>query len=127
MSQEPENIRVRLKDVQAGPIRHEKLTDEQVDRLRAVYAVVGAYDGSNSFEEFELGFLRDEVPEREIRIWEQIAFGMRDYLALHPEADPNLTLLQALRLTMSADALTIETAELATSMSKYDPDLKKGP
>lgn len=122
-----ETQRVRLDQLGPGPLIHEKLSDSQVERLRAVYAITGSVDGSaRSFEDFELGFLRDIDPEREIQIWEMIAFGLRDYLAEHPEADKELSFAQALQLTVNVDAFNIDTAALAAAMSKYDPKLKKG-
>lgn len=122
-----ETRRVSVHQLVPGPIVHEKLSDEQVERLRAVYAIVGSLYGScRSFEDFELGFLRDIDPEREIEIWEMIAFGLRDFLAENPREDKELSFARALTLTMNADAFNIETAALAACMSRYDPNRKKG-
>ena len=65
-----------------GPIRRESLTDDQVQRARAVYEALQPFV-SPAFEQFELNFLRDADPEREIRVWEHIANAFQQYEQAH--------------------------------------------
>lgn len=54
--------------IRPGPIQHESLPPELLERIRAVYEVVGPYLGSN-LEQFEIGFMRDMNPESEVNVW----------------------------------------------------------
>jgi hypothetical protein len=77
---------VPLDDIKQGPIRHKKgLTPLLEGLARAIYAKVGhlVYP---TFEQWELGFMRDLHPWREILIWENIARTYDLYVAEHPEA-----------------------------------------
>ena len=51
-----------------GPIRQESLSPELLERIQAVYDVVGPYL-STTLEQFEIGFMRDANPEDEVAIW----------------------------------------------------------
>jgi hypothetical protein len=64
-----------------GPIRHETLPPELLDRINAVFDVIGRYTGMN-LEEFEIGFMRDMHPEREVAIWGSITAA---WLAYHKQ------------------------------------------
>ena len=64
----PEPEPIDPKELRPGPIRHESLPDELLERVRAVYDVVGPYLGT-TLEQFEIGFMRDSHPESEVAIW----------------------------------------------------------
>ena len=55
-----------------GPIRHERLSDEQMQRIAAVQKVFAEVD-SNPLEKWVEDFKRDMNPDREIAIWETMA------------------------------------------------------
>jgi hypothetical protein len=77
---------VSLEDLKQGPIRHEKgLTPLLEEIARAIFSKVGhlVYP---TFEQWELGFMRDMHPWREILVWENIARTFDLYVAQHPEA-----------------------------------------
>jgi hypothetical protein len=64
---------VPLEDLKQGPICHEKgLTPLLEEIARAIFSKVGhlVYP---TFEQWELGFMRDLHPWREILVWENIA------------------------------------------------------
>ncbi|PQO27614.1 hypothetical protein C5Y96_18990 [Blastopirellula marina] len=65
-------------NIQSGPIRNDSLPPELLERIRAVYDVIGKYI-SNSLEQFEIGFMRDTSPEDEVIIWSSIAAAWLDY------------------------------------------------
>src|SRR5262249_46388058 len=68
------------KDLVQGPIRHENLSPESLATARSTYQDVGRYLFP-SFEQWELGFLRDCHPERELATWASIAKAFNDFLA----------------------------------------------
>jgi hypothetical protein len=85
MTDEPEIRRVNPKDLRPGPICHESLTDEQTETIRQIHEILSPYLNT-SFEQFELNFLRDLHPEREILIWTLIAHAHQRFRAECPSA-----------------------------------------
>ncbi len=78
--------KVPLEDITQGPIRHKKgLTPLLEELARAIFAKVGHFVYP-TFEQWDLGFMRDMHPWREILIWENIARAFDLYVAEHPEA-----------------------------------------
>lgn len=75
---EPEIRNVKLKDLRPGPIRHESLPDELLETIHAIYETIGPFLTMN-LEQFELGFMRDMHPEREIAVWCRIANAWHSY------------------------------------------------
>ncbi len=69
---------VKLSDLQPGPIRHESLPTELLDQIRTVFNAIGRHTNM-TLEEFEIGFMRDMHPEREVAVWSTIAAAWRDY------------------------------------------------
>lgn len=67
------------KKLQPGPIRHKSLPPELLERIEAVYGVIGPYFGT-TLEQFEIGFMRDMQPEIEVAIWCSITAA---WLAYH--------------------------------------------
>ena len=65
-------------DIQAGPIRHEELSEDQLSRIRKVNTIL-AEVYPLSFEEWVDGFKRDRNPEFEIRIWVYTAVTYQEY------------------------------------------------
>jgi hypothetical protein len=51
-----------------GPIRHKSLPPKLLEHIEAVFDVIGPYL-STTLEEFEIGFMRDTHPEREVAVW----------------------------------------------------------
>jgi hypothetical protein len=74
---EPEFVDPR--QLRPGPIRHESLPPELLTRIEAVFGVIGPYTGM-TMERFEVGFMRDLHPEREVAVWCGIAAA---WLAYH--------------------------------------------
>jgi hypothetical protein len=63
-----------------GPLRWRQLPPNLEARARALYYSCGLYL-MPTFEQWEVGFCREETPEEEIRIWEAIDAAFRDYSA----------------------------------------------
>ena len=77
---EPENVDPR--QLRPGPIRHESLPPELLEQIEAVFGVIGPYLGM-SLEQFEVGFMRDLHPEREVAVWCSIAAAWLAYHEKH--------------------------------------------
>jgi hypothetical protein len=60
---EPQRIDARK--LRPGPIRHESLPPELLERIAAAFGVIGPYTGM-TLEQFEVGFMRDMDPESEV-------------------------------------------------------------
>ena len=71
-----------------GPIRHESLPPELLDQIRAVYEVIGRCIGM-TLEQFEIEFMRDMHPQREVALWFNIT---KAWLAYHEDFLGNETL-----------------------------------
>ena len=56
------------KQLRPGPIRNESLPPELLDQIKAVFDVIGPYINM-TLEQFEIGFMRDMHPEREVALW----------------------------------------------------------
>ena len=65
---EPELRYVDPRQLRPGPIRHQSLPPALLDRIQAVYKVIGPYL-QTTLEQFEIGFMRDMHPESEVAVW----------------------------------------------------------
>jgi hypothetical protein len=63
---------VRLSDLHKGPIRHPVLSDEFIERIKTLKAMLGDVDPT-TLEQTIDNFKRDANPESELLIWERIA------------------------------------------------------
>ena len=66
--------------IQFSPIIHEKLSDDQMARIKAIHGVFGEFDGQ-SLEQWVEDFRRDLDPEPNIVVWEQMAVAYEGYLS----------------------------------------------
>jgi hypothetical protein len=79
--------KIPVKDIKPGPIRHKQGLSPLLERTaRDLFSRVGHFVYP-SFEQWELGFMRDMQPWREVLIWEVIARAFDLYSAKHPDAD----------------------------------------
>jgi len=67
------------KKLRPGPIQNESLPPELLERIKAVFDVIGPYIGM-TLEQFEIGFMRDMHPESEVALWCSITAA---WLAYH--------------------------------------------
>jgi hypothetical protein len=78
---------IPLDKVKPGPLRHKKGLSQLLERIsRLLYEKVGHFVYP-SFEQWEVGFMRDMHPWKEILIWENIARTFDAYMAKHVDAD----------------------------------------
>lgn len=64
----PDPEPVDLSKLKPGPIRHESLPLELLEHVQAIYDVIGPYLDA-TLEQFEIDFMRDAHPEREVAVW----------------------------------------------------------
>jgi len=76
------------KQLRPGPIRHESLSPELLDQIKAVFDVIGPYTGMN-LEQFEIGFMWDMHQQWEVAVWVRIT---KAWLAYHEDFLGNNTL-----------------------------------
>ena len=75
---DPDISKIPLSSIRPGPIRHESLSDELLERIRVIFKLIGPYLDMN-LEQFELGFMRDAHPDNEVAIWARIAAAWHTY------------------------------------------------
>lgn len=77
-----ERKQVDPKQLRPGPIRHETLPPELLERVKAIYEVIGPYINM-TLEQFEIGFMRDMHPESEVALWCSITAAWLAYHEKH--------------------------------------------
>jgi hypothetical protein len=102
---------VPLDEIKQGPLRHKQgLSPLLTELARELYGRVGHY-AYPSFEQWELGFMRDSHPWREILIWEAICRAYEAYLAKRPEAASDTEIVPALAGLSTGATLEEEPAK----------------
>jgi hypothetical protein len=81
--------RIRLSNINVGPIRHPVLPADFIKRVRAFKKVLGDVDRA-SLEKTIDNFKRDADPESELVIWERIASTFETYLSRNKITDPEI-------------------------------------
>lgn len=89
-------------EIKQSPIRREELPQQLQTCVRDVWNRCAQFWKIPTFEQFEIGFLRDMQPEREIGVWQRIAAAFEAYIASHPEADKADVITKLVLLTMGA-------------------------
>jgi len=83
---------VKPSESKASPIQHATLPPELLEQIEAAYETVGSYLGT-TLKQFEIGFMRDPHPEREVAMWSKVAAAWDHYHEKHlgglvrPEAE----------------------------------------
>ncbi len=77
---------VNIADLKPGPIRHESLDEADQAIARFTFAVLGHFQ-CPTFEQWELGFLRDMHPRRELAIWLRFSIAFLRYMQTHSQAN----------------------------------------
>ncbi len=108
---------VPLEDIKQGPIRHKKgLTPLLEEFARILFSKVGHFVYP-TFEQWELGFMRDMHPWREILIWENIARTFDLYITEHPEAANSEQVVGTI--------VSISTGQVSENETETEKELRK--
>ena len=83
----PKRKLVKPSKPKASPIHHVHLPDELLKQIAAIYKSLGPYLGT-TLEQFEIGFVQDMHPVREIALWTKIEAAWRTYHAKLPSGRP---------------------------------------
>src|SRR4029077_8843119 len=75
----PEIRKINPANIQRGPLRRESLTKVQEQRVHPIHRYVKPYL-EMTLEEFEITFLRDSHPDREINVWSAIVQAHSNFL-----------------------------------------------
>jgi hypothetical protein len=74
------------KKIRPGNIKHEQLTPKWEEVARHTFQVVG-HLVKPTYEQWELGFLRDQSPEQELFLWLVISDAFEVAVVEHPDMD----------------------------------------
>ena len=66
------------KDIHQGSVKRDSLTDEQIERIKALQQIFFEVDGQTIDQWFD-SFKRDLNPDRELEIWERMAKAYTAY------------------------------------------------
>lgn len=80
---DPGVLRIKVQDVHLGEVRHEKLPEELIKRIRAFKKILSEVE-TIPIDLTIKNFQRDMHPEREIAIWERIASTYKIYMENNP-------------------------------------------
>lgn len=70
----PKRSSVNPKELKISRLRHQSLPPDLLKELKDIWNIVGPYQ-DGTLEQFEIGFMRDMHPEREVAIWLRIAMA----------------------------------------------------
>lgn len=70
-------------ELRLSPIRRERLSDEQMARLERIHETFADVDGMTLYDRLD-GFLRDMNPDRELDIWETMAWHYERFVESRP-------------------------------------------
>ncbi len=90
---------VNANQLHPGPVRHERLTNTQIERIKKVQLVFAEVDNS-SIDKWIEDFKRDADPDNEIASWERMAAAYSNYVRgkdLPPEAKQDVFQIVLLR------------------------------
>jgi hypothetical protein len=97
---EPRLERIKLSDLREGPIQHPEGTPPELERvLRWQYRHVG-HLVHPTYEQWELGFMRDANMVQEIALWTRMTWAALESQRRHPERDRDAVFRSILGLSM---------------------------
>ena len=79
---------VRPEELKPGHLRHADLPVDLLKIVRWQWRHIGKLLPYGSFEEWELGFLRDQHPEFEIAHWTRLTYALREFTHRNPGVPP---------------------------------------
>ena len=107
-------IEVDADRIKIGPLRHQSLSEPLLKRVKAIHASIKHIYGG-VLEQFEIDFMRDSNPEKEVAVWERIVVAFERVVAAMPDLDQKMVLRTL--VAYSIDGLTPK--------EKVDPVVRK--
>jgi len=101
-------IEIPIEELGLGPIIHEELSEELLERIRKVYSEIKEFL-NEPLETFEIAFMRDENPENEVDLWECIVdtYGIVKAMTQPQTQEERVSIFNTI-IAMSVNALTVE-------------------
>jgi hypothetical protein len=106
----PEEKQIPLEDIRLGPLRHEQLPAELEPMSRWAFRHIG-YLVHPTYEQWELGFLRDLHPEQEISLWVAMTWGVLEFLERHPDTDKSMLVGAVVTLSLGSEPKDLNKSE----------------
>jgi hypothetical protein len=104
-------------DLRNGPIRHRDV-EPLLPMLRWVWRHLGGHvSWCRSFEDWELGFMRDSHPGPEVTMWTRQTYAYLEYTHKHPNAD-KAAVFGAITCLMNGREDQIDPASVARTLKR---------
>jgi hypothetical protein len=84
--QKPEIVKMDPKEISVGPVVHDSLTTEQMEKVKRIQKTFEEVYPA-SLEETVTDFKRDQHPDKEITIWLNMASAYEKYIRKYPGVD----------------------------------------
>jgi hypothetical protein len=85
-NEKPKVEMMNVKDIQLGPVVHDTLSKEQLEKIAKIHSTLAEVNRA-SLEETITNFKRDQNPDREIQIWQNIASAYEMFIKKHASLD----------------------------------------
>jgi hypothetical protein len=105
---------VDIDSLKTGPIRTTDFSDALLERIGVIHAIIKDVCCPN-LEQFEVGFMHDANPEREVARWERIAVAYEKVKAAVPALDGKAIMRTLLLYSMGG----------LSAEEKAKPDVRK--
>src|SRR5687767_2424991 len=86
LKKESQIQKLNSKDISLGPIRHDSLTADQLNKVQRIQMTFAEVFPA-SLEETITNFKRDQHPDKEIEIWLNMAAAYEKFISKDPLAD----------------------------------------
>ena len=117
----PDPEPIDLSKSMPAPIRHESLSPELLEHVRAVHDVIGPYLDT-TLEQFETGLMRDTNPEDEVVVWCSITAAWIAYHEQHLDdellPDEDETKLLAALVSISTGVEDVSVLEVPEEVGR---------
>ncbi len=107
------NTRMAVGAIKPGPVRHHKLSEQTIARIRRLHEVFAEVDETSLAERID-SFKRDQHPEVELDVWERIMHAYERFcrgMQLTREAKTDIFNVALMR-SMSTEAEVLQQLEL---------------
>jgi hypothetical protein len=96
--QESKVVTMKAKDINLGPVVHDRLTADQMDKIKKIQKTFEEVYPV-SLEETVTNFKRDQNPNKEIGVWLNMASAYEKFIRKYPETD-SLKKQEVFKLTL---------------------------
>ena len=109
---------MQLNEIHLGPIRHESLPEDLMRPLRWTYRHMGHFH-CETFEQWEIGFMRDTNPINEIALWVKMTWAALEFV----KTRAGRTVRQAYGELLAAQEITVGSSDKPRRIRFKSPGL----